>query len=116
MYVSIYVIVEFEKNLYNIKVENISEQGRSMKSDEEQKIATSLRVSCWLNDASWLHLNDFLRAIKLCIQIVFAGFVLKLIHNVDLSIICPLLVCDAQVSVQRCSSFKAYTPYSISIG
>ncbi|WJX40165.1 peptidylprolyl isomerase [Trifolium repens] len=68
---------------------SLCEQGRSMKSDEEQKIATSLRVSCWLNDASWLHLNDFLRAIKLCIQIV---------------------------SVQRCSSFKAYTPYSISIG
>ncbi|GAU50412.1 hypothetical protein TSUD_244590 [Trifolium subterraneum] len=36
---------------------------------EEQKIATSLRVSCWLNGATCcLHLNDFLIAIKLCIQ------------------------------------------------
>ncbi|KEH40014.1 FKBP-type peptidyl-prolyl cis-trans isomerase [Medicago truncatula] len=46
--------------------------------DDEEKLAKSLRVSCWLNGAACcLKLNDFPGAIKLCTQVLDVEF-----HNV----------------------------------
>ncbi|XP_045825158.1 peptidyl-prolyl cis-trans isomerase FKBP62-like isoform X1 [Trifolium pratense] len=46
--------------------------------DDEQKLAKSLRISCWLNGAACcLKLNEFPGAIKLCTQVLDVEF-----HNV----------------------------------
>ncbi|XP_058725107.1 70 kDa peptidyl-prolyl isomerase-like isoform X3 [Vicia villosa] len=54
---------------YDKAADFVSEDGSF--SDDEQKLAKSLRVSCWLNGAACcLKLNDFAGAIKLCTQVL----------------------------------------------
>ncbi|CAK8569432.1 unnamed protein product [Lathyrus sativus] len=61
---------------YDKAADFVSEDGSF--GDDEQKLAKSLRVSCWLNGAACcLKLNDFAGAIKLCTQVLDVEF-----HNV----------------------------------
>ncbi|GAU27351.1 hypothetical protein TSUD_05770 [Trifolium subterraneum] len=61
---------------YDKAADFVSEDGSF--GDDEQKLAKSLRISCWLNGAACcLKLNDFPGAIKLCTQVLDVEF-----HNV----------------------------------
>lgn len=43
--------------------------------DDEQKLAKTLRVSCWLNGAACsLKLNDFQGAVKLCSRVICQNY------------------------------------------
>ncbi|CAI8606220.1 unnamed protein product [Vicia faba] len=61
---------------YDKAADFVSEDGSF--GDDEQKLAKSLRISCWLNGAACcLKLNDFAGAVKLCTQVLDVEF-----HNV----------------------------------
>ncbi|WJX15989.1 peptidylprolyl isomerase [Trifolium repens] len=61
---------------YDKAADFVSEDGSF--GDDEQKLAKSLRISCWLNGAACcLKLNDFPGAIKLCTKVLDVEF-----HNV----------------------------------
>jgi hypothetical protein len=68
----IFLVRDFGPNpwylIFSQAADFVSEDGSF--GDDEQKLAKSLRISCWLNGAACcLKLNDFPGAIKLCTKV-----------------------------------------------